>query len=34
VLQPSVAVFAWALLLIIPAIYLRALDPLPAGEGE
>jgi thiol:disulfide interchange protein DsbD len=31
ILPASAAMFLWSLLLIIPAIYLNALDPLPAG---
>jgi thiol:disulfide interchange protein DsbD len=33
ILPPAVALFLWALLLIIPAIYMNALDALPAGAS-
>jgi thioredoxin:protein disulfide reductase len=33
IIAPSVAMFFWAILLIIPAIYLNAIDPLPENSG-
>jgi len=33
VIPQSIKMLLWAALLIIPAIYLRAIDPLPTGEG-
>lgn len=33
VLPPLVTMVGWALLLIVPAVYLRALDPLPQHAG-
>ncbi|MCD2450680.1 protein-disulfide reductase DsbD [Methylicorpusculum oleiharenae] len=33
IIAPSVAMFFWAILLIIPAIYLNAIDPLPENAG-
>jgi thiol:disulfide interchange protein DsbD len=33
VIPQSIQMLLWAALLIIPAIYLRAIDPLPTGEG-
>ncbi|MDP3531490.1 protein-disulfide reductase DsbD [Methylicorpusculum sp.] len=33
IIAPSVAMFFWAILMIIPAIYLNAIDPLPENAG-
>ncbi|MCG3170009.1 MAG: Thiol:disulfide interchange protein DsbD [Pseudomonadales bacterium] len=33
VVPPVAGMLAWAVLLIVPAVYLHALDPLPAGAG-
>lgn len=33
ILSPAVTMFLWAMLLIIPAIYLKAIDPLPESAS-